>query len=81
MSQPQSVSCRKATMLIERRVLKPLGLSERLRLWLHLRICTACRSYQRQSAMIDRWMQQRRDIGQPPDAEALQRSVLKRING
>ena len=81
MSQLRSVSCRKATVLIERRVFKPLSLAERIGLWLHLRICAACSTYKRQSVMIDRWMQQRRDMSQPLDTEALQRSVFKRIDG
>ena len=52
-------SCQKATELIERRELRPLKGTERLGLWIHLRVCKACRTYEAQSAVIDRMLEKR----------------------
>jgi hypothetical protein len=72
-------SCQKATELIERRELRPLNGTERLGLWLHLRVCKACRTYQAQSAVIDRLLEKR-----PHDRETsvieLEERILKNIS-
>lgn len=47
------ISCRRATELVELRSAAPLSLTDRARLEMHLRICTACRRYSRQSALLD----------------------------
>ena len=47
-------NCRAATRLLERRAAGQLGLTGRLRLWIHLRGCVYCRRYARQAALIAR---------------------------
>lgn len=74
------VNCRKASVLIERRELRPLSAAERLGLWYHLRICDACKAYEKQSALIDRWLEERRDRSAPADAGAVRESIYKRID-
>ncbi len=73
------VSCDKATALIERRQFVALSLTERAGLYMHLRICDACRTYEQQSARVDRWLEERRDSGACPDASAVRERVLERI--
>lgn len=53
------LSCQKATVLIERRDLKPLTPVERAGLWMHMRICYACKTYMQQSEAIDRLLEKR----------------------
>lgn len=53
------LSCDKATALIERRDLIPLTIGERTGLWLHRRICNACRAYEAQSQAIDQLLEKR----------------------
>lgn len=74
------VSCSKASVLIERRELRKLGLFERVGLGFHLRICGACKAYEKQSALIDRWLEERRDNCTPADAEALRERIYRSIN-
>lgn len=73
------VSCRKASELIERRELRPLGVLERMKLRFHLRICDGCKTYERQSARIDNWLERQRDDCAVPDCTEIQSAVLKRI--
>lgn len=74
-----STSCQKATALIERRELRPLNGRERLGLWLHLRVCKACRAYEMHSAVIDRLLE---DRSQGPCANIveLEERILKNIH-
>ncbi|MBK9175455.1 MAG: hypothetical protein IPM46_03785 [Flavobacteriales bacterium] len=74
-------SCRKATELIERGMVKPLGVQQRTGLWFHLRICKGCRAYQAQSAIIERWLEQRRDGTSLPDSTALVSTIISRTVG
>lgn len=53
------LSCDKATALMERRDLMPLSIGERTGLWLHRRICNACRAYEAQSQAIDQLLEKR----------------------
>ncbi len=71
------VNCRKATELVEERTVRKLGLRERFGLWLHLLICAGCRAYERQSALIDRWLRERRDPPTEVDSDALQQRILR----
>lgn len=46
------LSCKQATRLLSESLDRPLGLTERLELRLHLKICTGCRRYQQQLRLI-----------------------------
>ncbi len=46
------LSCFKATELIEKRQLTPLGVVDLLRLHMHTMMCDACRMYEKQSKII-----------------------------
>lgn len=75
-----NVSCRKASELIEQRELRSLGACKRLGLWYHLRICAACKTYEKQSALIDRWLERGRDGKQVIDSFPLEQAVLQRVD-
>ena len=45
--------CRRATALIEKRSVRPLGFREWCELCIHLAGCSFCRLFQRQSRMIN----------------------------
>lgn len=74
------VSCRKASVLIERRQLGKINLLERVGLHFHLRICNGCRAYEKQSALIDRWLEERRDRCAEIDCDELKQRILQRID-
>tara|TARA_R110001592_G_scaffold157931_1_gene388835 strand:+ start:1639 stop:1887 length:249 start_codon:yes stop_codon:yes gene_type:complete len=46
-------SCKKATEMVEKKSVVGLSFSENLKLKLHLSICKACKTYQKQSELID----------------------------
>lgn len=46
-------SCKKATEMVEKKSVVGLSFSESLKLKLHLSICKACKTYQKQSELID----------------------------
>ena len=54
------IYCNSATELIEKRNVAKLALSEEIKLFLHLGVCSACRKYKEQSRLIDEWMTKRR---------------------
>lgn len=47
------LSCRKATELMERKLYTDLGQTEKFQLFLHTRMCDACRLYEKQSQFMD----------------------------
>ena len=71
--------CRKATELIEVRELRALHLRERVGLWMHLRICSACRAYLKQSRMIDRWLEKRTGTGEAIESLDLEARIIKGV--
>ncbi|MBK7383655.1 MAG: hypothetical protein IPI81_10005 [Flavobacteriales bacterium] len=70
------ISCRKASELTERKELVPLNAVERAGLWFHLRICDGCKAYVKQSAALDRWLDERRDGNAVVDSGALEDRIL-----
>jgi hypothetical protein len=47
------LSCRKATELIERKLLIKLSFKEKIQLQLHKSMCSACTAYEKQSKKMD----------------------------
>jgi len=45
-------NCNEATLLIEKRAELPLTLPQRLRVWLHMRMCMLCRRYAQQTQLL-----------------------------
>ncbi|MEO8734570.1 MAG: hypothetical protein ABI373_09590 [Flavobacteriales bacterium] len=74
------LSCRKATLLMEHRSMVPLNATERMQLWMHTRICTACRVFAAQSALIDTLAEDRGAHGDI-DHSSLEERILKNIPG
>lgn len=47
------LSCKKATLLIEKKSILPLSLKENIQLKMHKSMCNACKAYEIQSQKID----------------------------
>ena len=47
-------NCKQATLLIEKKQLIPLTLTEKIELKLHLAGCAVCRTFERQSILINK---------------------------
>ncbi len=52
------LSCYKATELIERKLHTELSFKEQLRLRIHLMMCNACSTYEKQSYILEKGIQQ-----------------------
>lgn len=48
------LSCQKATFLIEKGNGKPLSFMDKLQLSMHLKMCSKCADYQKQSVLIEK---------------------------
>lgn len=73
----QRVSCQKATELMERREFRALVVGERVGLWFHMRICTACKAYEHQSEMLDRLLNER--LAKAEDTNVLEERILREL--
>lgn len=51
------LSCRKATLLIEKSHNEPLSFIDKAQLSMHLKICDKCSGYQKQSLLIEKILQ------------------------
>lgn len=47
------LSCLKATLLVEKQNSRPLSFMDKLQLSMHLKICSKCANYQKQSVLIE----------------------------
>jgi hypothetical protein len=81
------LSCMKATELIEKDSFFPLSALEKTQLFLHTKVCDACRTYQKQSKMIDDAIvktlndeEESEQISNPADDDALIEMIQKKIN-
>ncbi len=58
------LSCQKATELVEKRSIFPLNPVEKTQLFLHMQVCSACRTYMKQSDSLDKVL---REYLNPPE--------------
>lgn len=69
------LSCKKATLLIEKRHTKPLSLIESIQLGMHLQICEKCSRYQKQSLIIETLLKQKsRSLENPSEIKLSDKS-------
>lgn len=48
------LSCKEATLLIEKKSVFPLTFKEKCRLYIHVKMCVVCNIYQHQSKLIEK---------------------------
>jgi hypothetical protein len=51
-------NCKRATFLIEKKLIEGLTLREKMELYIHLYGCSVCRIFDKQSALINKMVQQ-----------------------
>lgn len=69
------LSCKKATMLIEKSLLVKLSLKENVQLTLHKSMCDACTAYEKQSRKMDEIL--KHHIHDNQNSDAVQNENLK----
>jgi hypothetical protein len=70
------LSCEEATRLIEQRQQRRLPLRDRLRLFLHMGICEACRKYEQFSLLAGKILGR---PAEPPESQRLSDECKQRI--
>lgn len=76
------LSCKQATLLIEKGNVLPLSVGEKIRKKLHVSMCSTCRSYEKQSSVINsailKWFSHGKHVDEKlPDA--VKGEILKKI--
>lgn len=74
-------SCEKATELLDKRMFEKLSASERIRLFMHTRMCDACRMYEKQTALIHKALNKQASSHDsfPTDLSAFKEKVKENI--
>lgn len=72
------ISCKEATLLVEKKSIFGLSVSDRFRLKLHTIFCGVCRRYQFQSTRIDRLLHQYLNPAPMVDTPLIQNQELKK---
>lgn len=78
------LSCQAATALMEKKHREEISRSERIRLAIHLALCSACRQYERQSAWMENLFRKERSAA--PDQELdqaasdLEEKILRKMD-
>jgi len=65
-----NVSCKKATVLIEKQTMTPLTFSERVKLRIHLGMCSGCRNFKLDTEKMDQLLK----LGKPAGTQKIQLS-------
>jgi len=78
------ISCRKATLLIEKRDAGGLTLAENFSLGIHTIMCEACKRYERQSQLLETLLERHTAVSAPlpgenAAADFLVQTILKKI--
>jgi len=78
------LSCKLATEMIEKKNVVPLTFKEKLKLKLHMSVCEACKSYQKQSELIDLYFEHNKDTDEEVTPiiknNELKSTVITKIN-
>ncbi|RKR82307.1 hypothetical protein BDD43_2483 [Mucilaginibacter gracilis] len=75
-------NCRKATFLIEKKQIGAISLREQLELRLHLAGCSVCKTFERQSILINRMVKQLINDNQHPEiklSDTVKKEMQNRI--
>ena len=73
------LSCKKASMLIEKKLLINLSAKEKIQLTLHKSMCDACTAYEKQSMALDKILHKHLTDNETTDTETKNESLKERI--
>ena len=73
------ISCQKAGELIEKKIDKQISLVERFELFFHTSVCNACRTYEKQSKLIQKAIDHRHKPPQKPAPDHLKEKLKEQL--
>lgn len=74
-------NCKKATELVEKEQLEPLSFITKMRLKMHLMMCSSCSNYKVQSKKLSTWIKERMSSKDHPTvlSEGQKKTLIKKI--
>jgi hypothetical protein len=72
------LSCVKATEFMEQRELMPLNLMQKMQLKMHNAVCSGCRNYQKQTALINKLLNKTFNSIPQTDTTVLEEKILSK---
>ncbi len=74
------LSCIKATELMEQKELMPLSLLQKVQLQMHVAMCSGCRNYMKQTALINKLLNKTFNSVLQTDTATLEEKILSKIS-
>ena len=74
------LSCIKATALMEQKEVMPLSLGQKIQLQLHISMCSGCRNYMKQTALINKLLNKTFNSIRQTDTTTLEEKILSKIS-
>ncbi len=79
------IACRRASELVEMSQETKLTFLQRFQLWMHTLLCKGCRAYQKQSRLIEKFLEKNIDLEPPTkpevDTDDLQKRIIEKLEG
>ncbi len=75
------ISCKKAGVLVEKKLADKLNAGERMELFFHTSVCKACRNYEAQSAFIEKALTREKNTDKHKPLSDLKEKIKKSIEG
>ena len=72
-----TVSCKKASELIDKKAVVKLSLRENMMLDIHTSVCEICKQYEKQSRIIDEILKRHLDKNNPEEVQQVVNNELK----
>lgn len=73
------LSCKKATELMEQKELMPLSFSQRMQLQFHVAMCSGCKNYRKQTALINKLLNNTFNASSVVDTSQLEKDITSKI--
>jgi hypothetical protein len=74
------LSCVKATELMEEKELIPLPFMKRMQLKMHVAMCSGCRNYMKQTALINKLLSKTFNVASAVDTTELEKTIVSKIS-
>lgn len=74
------LSCVKATELIEQKELTPFSLMQKVQLRMHVAMCSGCRNYMKQTALINKLLNKTFNSVLQTDTASLEEKILSKFS-
>ncbi len=76
------ISCKEATLMIEKNHERPIGIADNVKLAYHLAICKACSLYRKQSKVIEKVLKYKAEsVLSPEEVSTFKKHLKDKLSG